>query len=294
MVYTTAIAAPPRFQWETSSQYSQAHNCGPTSVTRIACFYRDTYLGIEATRKTIAGMGPYNVNGLSYYGAPPGTATNAWQQKDMLEKRGVPASVRQIDSLAEMHGLVDSGRRPILVGIEMSRVDSQVRGHNFGGWHAVVIVGPAFVNGLRGVYINDPNFNVPGSWGADPTKGRRFYSDAILQGAWISNSPRYCVVPDQPKVIASPPLPSGELPVDFTSRYGWEATIIAGKPRRAGRSLTNTDFGASPTDQAFHIIAEVVGQNFGSGSRWFVGAQYIKSKWRWVFCPLVDLKGRNF
>ena len=173
-------------------------------MTRIACFYRDTWYGIEATRKTIAGMGPYNVNGQQYYGAPAQTATNAWQQADMLTKRGVPATVRQISSLDEMHGLVDSGRRPIVVGIEMSRVDPIVRGHNFTGWHAVVFVGPAYVNGLRGVYVNDPNFAVSG-WGSDPTRGRRFYSDALLQGAWIQNSPRYCVVPTSAKVVVPAP-----------------------------------------------------------------------------------------
>jgi len=208
LTYANAISAPPRFQWEVNSQYSQSWNCGPTSVTRIACFYRDTWYGIEATRKTIAGMGPYNVNGEQYYGAPARTPTNAWQQADMLTKRGVPASVRQIQSLDEMHGLVDSGKRPIVVGIEMSRVDPIVRGHNFTGWHAVVILGPAFVNGMKGVYINDPNFAVSG-WGSDPTRGRRFYSDAVLQGAWIHNTPRYCVVPDKAKYV--PPVQAPDL-----------------------------------------------------------------------------------
>jgi hypothetical protein len=204
LTYANAISAPPRFQWESNSQYSQPWNCGPTSVTRIACFYRDTWYGVEATRKTIVGMGPYNVNGQQYYGAPAQTPTNAWQQADMLTKRGVPASVRQIQSLDEMHGLVDSGRRPIVVGIEMSRVDPIVRGHNFTGWHAVVFVGPAYVNGMKGVYVNDPNF-APEGYGSDPTRGRRFYSDALLQGAWIANSPRYCVVPDNAKVVAPAP-----------------------------------------------------------------------------------------
>lgn len=198
MGYAIAAVSPPRYQWEASSLYSQPYNCGPTSVTKIACFYKDTWFGIEATRKLIAGMGPYHVNQDIYYGAPQGTATNAWQQTEMLRKRGVPCDVRQISTLSELHGLIDTGRRPILVGIEMSKVPFEIKGHNFLGWHAVVFLGLAYDRfGNRGVLVNDPNF-APGS---DDSKGKRFYPDWILQSAWLNNSPRYCVVPKYLKPV---------------------------------------------------------------------------------------------
>lgn len=205
-MYARAIDAPKRYQWATDSQFSQPYNCGPTCITGIAGFYTDRYFGIEATRKVIAGMGPYNVNGVYYYGAPQGTATNSWQQADMLRKRGVPCSVFQIDSLAQLHNLVDNGRRPLLVGIQMSRVPDSVRDHPFTGWHAVVVL-----TGVPGGFlVTDPNFSVAGSYRPDPDRGRKYYSDGTMQYAFIANSPRWSVIPSKPKVIATPDTSMGD------------------------------------------------------------------------------------
>lgn len=207
MVYRLAQDAPARYQWEANSAPSQSWNCGPTCVTRIACYYRDTWLGIEATRKLVAS---------------PMTATNAWQQAEMLRKRGVPCSAREINSLDEAHGLVGGGRRPILIGVQMLRVPASVRGHNFLGWHAIVLVVSVVRGGLRGFLVNDPNFNPPGvAYGTDPARGLRFYSDAVLQGAWIANSPRYCVVPNAPKVVAAPSPP----PPSVATMEAWQVPL---------------------------------------------------------------------
>lgn len=197
--YTNALQAPKRQQWETSSQYSQSWNCGVTCASFIAGFYKDSLPAIEYNRRLISGMGPYNVNGQTYYGCPARTPTNAWQQRDMLIKRGVPATARSVDSVAQLHGLVDSGRRPTLVGIEMSRIPPAIRGHSFTGWHAVVAVSGAYQNGVRGFWINDPNFP------AGSPSTRRFYSDALMVSAWQNNSPRWCVVPNSAKPTADPP-----------------------------------------------------------------------------------------
>lgn len=203
MTYAIALQAPNRQQWEPSSQYSQSWNCGPTCVSFIAGFYRDSHPAIEYNRRLIAGMGPYYgvgaTPGSPTYGCPARTPTNAQQQSDMLTKRGVPNTARQIDGVAQLHGLVDSGRRPTLIGIEMSRVPASVRGHSFTGWHAVVAIAGATVGGVRGFWVMDPNFP------AGASESRRFYSDAVMQSAWANNTPRWCVVPNDAKPTAAPP-----------------------------------------------------------------------------------------
>ncbi|HXS47539.1 MAG TPA: hypothetical protein VN756_08755 [Solirubrobacterales bacterium] len=185
---TYATQSTKRYQWEDNSKYSQSWNCGPTCATFIASFYKSVYYGIEATRKLVA---------------PPQTATSVTQQRDMLVKRGVPASVVQIDSLAELHSLVDSGRRPVILGIEMSRVPSSYRDHTFIGWHAVVVMSGATNNGVRGFWINDPNFSPPGGIRPDPDRGMKWYPDWVIQSAVINNTQRWAVVPS-----AAKPLPT--------------------------------------------------------------------------------------
>src|SRR6186997_485152 len=185
---TYATQSTKRYQWEDNSKYSQSWNCGPTCATFIASFYKSVYYGIEATRKLVA---------------PPQTATSVTQQRDMLVKRGVPASVVQIDSLAELHSLVDSGRRPVILGIEISRVPSSYRDHTFIGWHAVVVMSGATNNGVRGFWINDPNFSPPGGIRPDPDRGMKWYPDWVIQAAVINNTPRWAVVPN-----AAKPLPT--------------------------------------------------------------------------------------
>lgn len=187
MGYTAAIQAPKRWQWEASSDPSKAQNCGPTVITFIAGFYRDTWYGIEATRRLVTECC---------------TPTNAWQQAAMLEARGVPASVREITSTAELHGLVDSGRRPIVIGVEMSRVPLVFRDHGFLGWHALALMGRAVIDGTVGFWVNDPNFSPPGGIRPDPDRGMKFYPDWVIASAYISNSPRFAIVPD-----AAKPLP---------------------------------------------------------------------------------------
>jgi hypothetical protein len=87
----------------------------------------------------------------------------------------------------------------------------------------------------------------------------------------------------------------GGLPVNFKSRYGWKATIKPGKPRRSGASIASSNYGNTDSNgEPLPIWGEVVGQDFGSGSRWFFGPQYISSRWRIVYIPLIDLSNRNF
>lgn len=195
--YASAYAAPKRFQWELNSKPSQAQNCGPSCITQIAQFYNDRWYGIETTRRLVT---------------PCCIPTNSWEQRDMLIRRGVPCAVRQIDTLAELHGLVDSGRRPVLLGLEMSRVPASVRGHPFMGWHALTFLTRAIVQGQNGFWVTDPNFSPPGGIRPDPQHGTRFYSDGVMQWAFFSNNPRYGVVPNALK-----PMPETQDYVRFNA-----------------------------------------------------------------------------
>lgn len=194
---TYATQSTKRFQWESSSLYSQAYNCGPTCVAFIIGYYLG-WRGIEARRSSIAGWGPYNVSGVgTVYGAPARTPTTAWQQRDMLIRGGVGASVRTLNGLTELHSLVDSNRRPLILGIQMSRVPANFRDHSFLGWHAVVVMSGGWRDGTHGFWVNDPNF-APGQ---DPDGGMKWYPDWVMQQAWANNSPRYAVVPTNPKPL---------------------------------------------------------------------------------------------
>ena len=194
MTATNVLNTRARFQWETNSAPSQAYNCGPTCASRIAGFYNDNTPGIEATRRLVMACC---------------RATTYQQQADMLTKRGVPSYLGNITSLGQLHALVDSGRRPVILAVLMSRVPYSVRGHSFTGWHAIVCLTGTYHNGVRGFLINDPNFSAPGGYRTDPTGGKRFYSDAVIQSAFLNYYQHWAIVPYNPK----------PLPVVSATRY---------------------------------------------------------------------------
>jgi hypothetical protein len=239
-MYLTAIQSPPRFQFESNSGSlwaSQTNNCGPTCVTKIAQFYKDRYFGIEATRRLVTACC---------------TPTSAFNQRDMLVKRGVPAAVVTISSIAELRQLVSGGTRPIVIGVLMSRVPSAVRGHPFTGWHAICVLATAYVGG-PGFWVNDPNFSPAGGIRPDPMQGRRFYSEAVMKHAFIDNAPRWSVVPLAHKVTVAPPpaitpalaIDGDPNPMRYRSLVNQATgalplkTIAKGKPVRKGARTTN-------------------------------------------------------
>lgn len=191
MVWTSALQVPPRSQFDASSgslDYSAKYNCGVTVATEIGQFLKDKpWLGIEATR-TGAGVAR-------------GRPTTYDEQRRMFIYRGVGASVRVIDSLASLRALVRGGKRPVSIGVLMSRVPAWIRGHSFTGWHSLeVLDAPA-----GGFWVNESNLPV-GSTGF-----RRWYPDATMQYAFI-DAPGYAiaVVPYDAKVVTAPaPAPTG-------------------------------------------------------------------------------------
>ena len=87
----------------------------------------------------------------------------------------------------------------------------------------------------------------------------------------------------------------GGLPVKFTPRPGWTATIKAGKPRRSGATLKNYNYGNTDSNGTkFVIWGEVDGQSFlGNGDKWLFGPSYVNA-WRIVYIPQVDLKDKSW
>lgn len=213
MTYIYATSSPPRFQFEVSSgtlNQSQVWNCGPTCVAKIADYYRDYWFGIEAGRYLLGGMGPYNVNGDIVYGAPPSMPTNAWQQRDMLQKRGVPCEVYGVPSVEALRNLVSGGKRPILLGLNFARVPDSIAGHPFQGWHAIVVLNTATSpEGARGFLVNDPNF-APGS---DPSRGKRFYPESTMAYALSDPETNWAVVPLSPKNTQTPLTEAQEMAI---------------------------------------------------------------------------------
>jgi hypothetical protein len=188
VVYENPLQAPPRFQFEPNSgslYQSQVYNCGPSCVTFIAGFYNDTWYQIETTRRNVTGC------------CDP---TTAHEQQQMLIARGVMADVVAIESLAELDERLAGGMRPLIMGIQMSRVPAFVRDHNFTGWHAVTILRKGRnAAGKSGYIVMDPNFSPPGGYRPDPDKGHKFYSREVMYYAVMQNFQQWAIVPRFPK-----------------------------------------------------------------------------------------------
>jgi hypothetical protein len=198
MVYwKRATDSKPRFQFESSSGtlgLSQIFNCGPTGAAQQADYYNNS--------PRLAG---YSIEGGRLKaGIAQGRPTSAWEQAEILRRRGVPCEVVVITGLLQLDELLGYGRRPIGIGVEMSRVTAATRGHSFTGWHRITLLtrGHRIRNGKKvsGYVYTDPNFHPIGSGGReDPRKGHRFISRAELRHAYIDNIPRYAIVPNHKK-----------------------------------------------------------------------------------------------
>jgi hypothetical protein len=210
--YQTALDAPPRFQFEVSSgtlNASQRFNCGPTVMSFIAGYYRNYTYSIEATRKLVTGCCQ---------------VTTYSQQALMLARRGVPASVTVLSSIAQMRTLLADGRRPYGIGVYMARVPYSVRDHSFTGWHEIAVLSTAVRSGVLGFIVNDPNFSPIGGYRSDPDRGHKFYSEAVMQNAFLNYGTPVAVLPNVPKaVVASTPVP----PITSAPMEGFPVRFLA-------------------------------------------------------------------
>lgn len=200
-LYATARESHTFLQWDPSSRFPQPDpgsapdNCGPTSVTNVAGFYRDD-----------DDLSIYNTRLL---GAPAFGPTNITQQKEMLIKRGVNCFFSQFAEVSRIHDLIEGGQRPTILGLNMSLVPLEVAGHPFRGFHAVVALENERRDGVGGMLIRDPNFNR--TFRQDPTGGARFYPDWVIQQAFC-NARMWALVPVAPKKIPQLPDTAVEFP----------------------------------------------------------------------------------
>jgi hypothetical protein len=137
----------------------------------------------------------------------------------------------------------------------MSRVPASVRGHDFKFWHAIVCRQGGTHNGVRGFWMNDPNFSAPGGYRTDPTGGKRFYSDAVIQSAFLDYYQHWAIAPNAAKYIPPPPPPPAQkLLADgdpYPMRYRRISPdndrfqvlqVRAGKPVRAGATTASSTY----------------------------------------------------
>jgi hypothetical protein len=189
--YRYAVEAPVHYQWDADSRLpspdpgSAPNNCGPTSVENIAHFYRDARYGIYRTRILANGY-PYG-------------ATTVGEQRTMLEKRGVPAIISQ-PSLTAIRAFAERRTHPIILGLYMAQVPLSVAGHPFRGWHAVEVLQTATDGNAQGVLVRDPNFS-PLHDRPDPTHGRRFYPNWVIQAAFV-NTGGWAIIPEKAKDVS--------------------------------------------------------------------------------------------
>lgn len=186
--YRSAVATPVSYQWDPDSRFplpdpgSAPDNCGPAAIENVAQFYNNRSFGIYRTR---------------LLAAPAYGPTSFFQQMQMLNKRGVPC-VQWRGSVSKLREIVKGGRQPVVIGMLYSRVPDDIAGHPFQGWHAVEVLDTARRNGVRGFWIRDPNFNR--TYRQDPTGGRRFYPDWVIQSAFY-NAGGWGIKPNTPKAI---------------------------------------------------------------------------------------------
>jgi hypothetical protein len=269
--FSVDLDAPARYQSEPSST-SKSQNCGVTVAAAIADFYTDRRHDIEEGRGLIAGLGPFSLGpGTTVVGAPRDTPTNSWQQAEMLRRWGVPCQVVKFSTVGQLHAIVDSGRRPLLLGLNFEHVNTTVAGHSFGDWHAIKLRTSTTSGGARGFLVNDPNF-----WPSrpDPTNGRRFYPDAVVQHALAKSGLCAGVVP----LVAKPDTSFTEehemailsrirpdVPRDFTVRAG---TVL-----RRGPGEQYPEHWRVPADEAFRLVGWDIDPQTKAETKWVAASR---------------------
>lgn len=173
----------PKSQYASDSAPNQSYNCGPTTVVNAVAYHRDTVYGIEDTRNLATSR--------NY------TGTSTSERKVMLDRRGVPSSVRHL-SVAEVKGLLN-GRRAFDMALLMGRIPFSIRVRPFAGAHSVEGIAKGYatcpVHRVKepGIWVNNPDFH--------PERGERaryFYPDHAWIPAYLALG-GWCVVPNADK-----------------------------------------------------------------------------------------------
>lgn len=258
MTYLRAVDVPFQRQWDKDSRLplpdpgTAPGNCGPTAVEQVAEYY------VGAADKPDYGI--FRTRRLANFDNQLSTSVN--EQKTMLSKRGVPCTLQR-PTVAELHKIVASGR-PVIIGLDMSRVPLVVAGHLFRGKHAITLR-----LSLPGTFdVADPNFN--DTYRKDPTNGHRIYPDWVLQGAYW-DAGMWAIVPTYAKKPAPAPSPApgpspipGEntqadgdpFPMRFRDFEG-ERTVRTGKPLRKGATVASGSYRGAHAGERFFFLGRI-------------------------------------
>lgn len=182
MVFISPLQTESELQWDPDSAPNQGTNCGPSSIEKIANYYKDlAKYGIERTRNLATSR--------------DGTGTNITEQSLMLTRRGIPNTTQRLNP-TEIKNYLKTSRRPLGLLLVMSYIPDDIKGNSFDGTHTVTALANGVVNGESGIWVNEPNQH------RDRPKYRknRFFPDQY----WIKASAafgRWVIVPDKDKVI---------------------------------------------------------------------------------------------
>ena len=180
-LYVTPFQPPPNSQYDPDSAPDQNFNCGPTTVTNVVKFHREIDFPIEQTRALATSS--------------HGTGTSTSQRKVMMDRRGVPSSVRHLTP-SQVKSLLD-GKRTFDLALLMSQIPLSIRRRPFPGSHSVEALAKGIVNGEAGIWVNNPDFNRSRG---EPS--RYFYPDRYWIAAFNALG-GWAVVPDNDKVIST-------------------------------------------------------------------------------------------
>jgi hypothetical protein len=284
MAYRQALDAPMRYQWDADSRFplpdpgTAPGNCGVTCVAMMDHYYNDAFHGIYATRR----LAVWDDRKLS---------TSISEQKTMAEKRGVPVIMAQ-PSVAAIRGLLETGRRPILLGLDMSKVPTAVSGHPFRGNHAILFVANRDASGIVG---RDPNFNR--TYRIDPTRGRRYYPNWIIQQAFC-DARMWALIPEQIKPVPAllpdtsiqPIVRIKGLPMSFRDETGHKLIVRAFKPLRDGASVSARKLTTTKDATPLRLWGRTKGQSLDGNDTWFFGPKFLDGRWRVVYTPAIDTR----
>lgn len=176
------FAHDPNSQYDPDSFPNGTVNCGPTTVTNSLRFHTGRDYPINETRRLAKTTN--------------GTGTNLAERKKMFERRGVPAEILHL-SYAAMKKHLD-GTRTFDLPLLMSKIPLSVRRRPFGGTHSVEALSSAVVNGVPGVYVNNPDYHRD----RDGEYSRTFIPDVYLRPAYEALGSWICS-PSKPRVVAT-------------------------------------------------------------------------------------------
>jgi hypothetical protein len=283
-MYRTTLDVPTRYQWDTDSRLpapdpgTAPGNCGITCVTVAEMYYNDQFHGIYTNRRLVT--------------ASLELSSTIGEQAQILWKRNVPNAIDKIN-LAGLHELMKSKRRPIVLGLDFSKVPLSVAGHPFRGSHSIMLR----ANATGGFTYLDPNFNR--TYRTDPEHGYRFMPDWVLNAAYYNVPTQWAIIPTKDKLVpslpdtaTSPSIPRVKgLPKLFKNLSGKELHVRAFKPLRDGAS-TNAERLETTDANGWTLRAwgQTNGETLGGSDNWYFGPKFIDGKWRVVYSPKIDIR----